>query len=123
MTAYPEVSRGDARQPVFRPAVDVLEDSTGITLLADMPGVAKDKLQVQLEGDSLIIAGDVQLELPEELQATHVEFRLPRYERAFSLSHELDRNGISAHLEQGVLRVRIDKLAQVKPKRIAIQGS
>lgn len=123
MTQTLTAHSADSRQPAISPLVDVLEDSSGITLLADMPGVDKDNLQIHLEGDSLVISGDVQLELPDEMQATHAEFRVPRYYRAFSLSHELDRNAISASLEQGVLRVRIDKLAQVKPRRIAIQDS
>ena len=77
-------------QPALLPPVDVCEDSGGITLYADLPGVPKDKLDVHVDGDTLIIEGEMALEMPRGLEATHVEVGLARYRRVFALSKELD---------------------------------
>ncbi|PAU85044.1 heat-shock protein [Pseudomonas sp. WN033] len=110
-----------ARLPAISPAVDVLEDSEGITLLADMPGVTREQLQIDIEGDTLTLAGEISLQTPEAMEASHVEWQVPRYRRVFTLSRELDRDAISARLEQGVLHLRIPKLAQAQPRRIVIE--
>jgi len=102
------------------PPVDVIEDAEGITLYADLPGVAKDQLSLHVESDTLTIEGTVQLNLPEGMESTHAEVSLPRYRRAFTLSKELDSDKISAEFNQGVLRLRIPKAAHAQPRKIAI---
>ena len=107
--------------PALVPPVDVIEDAGGITLYADLPGVPKDKLSVRIDGDSLIIEGEIALEMPKKLEATHVEVSLPRYRRVFTLSKELDPERLSAELKHGVLRLEIQKAEHAKPKRIEVQ--
>jgi HSP20 family protein len=102
------------------PPVDVIEDPAGITLYADLPGVPKERLNVHVEGETLIIEGEMGLEIPQDLQATHVEVGLPRYRRVFTLSKELDAGRLSAELRQGVLKVRLSKAEHAKPKRINV---
>ena len=72
------------------PAVDVLEDETGITLFADLPGVPRDNLTVRADGDGLLIEGEVVLETPENTTPAYAEVQTLRYRRAFTLSRELD---------------------------------
>ena len=103
------------------PPVDVVEDSTGITLFADLPGVPREKLHLRVDGDQLHIEADMALPVPETLQASHAEVQLARYARAFTLSKELDADKVSAELTQGVLRVRIPKAAHAQPRRIDVQ--
>ena len=98
-----------AEQPALLPPVDVIEDADGITLYADLPGVPKERLDVHIDGEVLVIEGEMGLEMPKELAATHVEVSLPRYRRVFTLSRELDPERMSAELKQGVLKVRIHK--------------
>jgi HSP20 family protein len=107
--------------PALRPPVDVLEDAAGITLLADMPGVPRDRLQLHIDGDQLHIEGAMVLPVPTGMNAHHAEVRQAAYRRAFTLSKELDPNGITAELAHGVLRVRIPKAAHAQPRRIAVQ--
>ena len=102
------------------PAVDVFEDETGITLLADMPGVPRDQLELHVEGDSLLIEGRVQPQTPVGLEAVYAELRAPRYRRGFTLSRELDTTKIDAQLKDGVLTLRIPKQAHAQPRRIAV---
>jgi HSP20 family molecular chaperone IbpA len=102
------------------PAVDVFEDAGGITLLADMPGVSKDRLDVRLDGDSLVIEGRVDLDSPPEMRAVWAEVNVPRFRRTFTLSRELDAARIEANLKDGVLTLRVPKLAHAQPRRIEV---
>lgn len=103
------------------PPVDVIEDATGITLYADLPGVPRDKLSLRVEGDQLTLEGEIELAVTQGMQSTHAEVTLPRYRRAFTLSKELDATKVSAELSQGVLRVRIPKAEHAQPRRIEVR--
>jgi HSP20 family protein len=103
------------------PRVDVLEDETGITLLADLPGVPKDQLELKVEGDTLLIEGAVAPAMPGGLEPVYAEVRVPRYRRAFTLSRELDATRIDANLKDGVLNLRIPKQEHAQPRRITVQ--
>ena len=103
------------------PPVDVIEDASGITLYADLPGVPKDKLNLQVEADTLTIEGEVALTVPEGMEATHAEVSLPRYRRVFTLSKELDPAKVSAELANGVLKLRIPKAEHAQPRRIEVK--
>lgn len=102
------------------PPVDVVEDATGITLYADLPGVAKDALNLRIEADTLTIEGELSIVAPEGMQATHADVALNRYRRVFTLSKELDPTKVSAELANGVLRVRIPKAEHAQPRRIEV---
>lgn len=115
-------TRDDAqrREPALLPPVDVIEDSAGITLYADLPGVPRDKLELRVEGDRLSIEAELVLPLPPGMESSHAEVQQRRYQRAFTLSHELAADKVSAELSQGVLRVRIPKAEHAQPRRISI---
>jgi HSP20 family molecular chaperone IbpA len=123
MTENRNVARDSSatEQPALLPPVDVVEDAGGITLYADLPGVSKDKLDVHVDGDTLIIEAEMGLEMPQDLQATHIEVSVPRYRRVFTLSKELDAERLSAELKHGVLKVRLHKAEHAKPRRIKVQ--
>jgi HSP20 family molecular chaperone IbpA len=108
-------------QPALLPPVDVIEDASGITLYADLPGVPKDKLSVRIDGENLVIEGEIALEMAKNLEATHVEVSLPRYRRVFTLSKELDPERLSAELKHGVLKLQIQKAEHAKPRRIEVR--
>ena len=105
------------------PPVDVFEDSTGITLRADLPGVPKEKLELQVEANTLTIAGELSIPTPEGMQATYVEVDVPRFRRVFTLSKDLDTSKISAEVKHGVLSLRIPKAEHAQPRRIDIKVS
>ncbi len=102
------------------PAVDVVEDSTGITLYADLPGVSRERLNLRIEDDTLSIEGELAMPVPQGMQASHAEVEHARYRRRFTLSKELDGSKINAELSQGVLRVRIPKAEHAQPRRIEV---
>ncbi len=103
------------------PPVDVIEDSGGITLYADLPGVSRDKLHLQVASGTLTIEAEADLAVPEGLTSSHTEVGLARYRRVFTLSQELDTEKVSAELAQGVLTLRIPKAAHAQPRRIEVQ--
>lgn len=107
-------------QPALLPPVDVLEDQAGITLYADVPGVTRENLELHVEGDNLFIEGKIAVEMPEALEATHVEVPRAHYRRVFALSREFDTGKLKAELKNGVLRLLIPKAEHAKPKRIEI---
>jgi len=116
------VSKTDnSRRDAVLPPVDVIEDATGITLYADLPGVSKEQLNLRVEADTLTIEGEVVLNAPEGLQASHAEVNVPRYRRVFSLSKELDAEKIVAEMNHGVLKLRIPKAEHAQPRKVHIR--
>jgi len=103
--------------------VDISENSEGITLTADLPGVSRANLNVHVEGNHLFIEGQSALETPKDAQALHAELRSSSYRRRFVLSRELETGKIEASLKDGVLTVRIPKRAELRPRRIEVQAS
>ena len=124
MTVETAVSRQAAKAPAdatwMIPPVNVIEDSAGITLYADLPGVPKDRLDLHVEGDTLTLEGELSLATPADMEATHIEVGLPRYRRMFTLSKELDAAKVSAEFSHGVLKLRIPKAEHAQPKRINV---
>ena len=112
------VSNGTIR--VMRPAVDVFENDDSIKLFANLPGVGEDGLAVEVDSDQLTITGDIDIDMPEGMNSVHADVRSTRYQRAFTLSKELDTNRIAASLKDGLLSVTIPKREEVLPRRIEI---
>ena len=118
VTRQPEAGRAEA---ALMPPVDVIEDASGITLYADLPGVSKDKLNLHIEADTITIEGALNLDVPEGMEATHAEVSLPNFRRVFTLSKELDADKVSAEFQSGVLKLRIPKAEHAQPRRIDIK--
>ena len=118
--ATQDQSRTDPER-VLRPPVDIYEDGAGITLLADMPGVSRDDLEIHVDKDTLSIEGKTAIDLPEDLQVLHADVRSNTYRREFSLSSELETGNIDASLKDGVLSLRIPKRAEVRPRKIEVR--
>jgi HSP20 family molecular chaperone IbpA len=102
------------------PPVDIYEDETGLTLLADMPGVAKEQLGVRVTGDNLVIEGTASVPAMASMELVYGEVQTPQYRRSFTLGRELDPGRIEARLSNGVLTLRIPKTEEAKPRRINV---
>lgn len=108
-------------ESALRPRVEVFEDAEGITLVADLPGVSSERLNVQVDKDTLLIEGNADIAMPEGMQALHAEVRSKLYRRSFALSSELDPDAIAAKLKDGVLTLHIPKRAEVRPRKVAVR--
>ncbi|MCW4150460.1 MULTISPECIES: Hsp20/alpha crystallin family protein [Halomonadaceae] len=110
-------------QETLLPAVDIIEESSALTLVADMPGVTHDTLKVELDNNVLSLEGEINLNMPEGLSALHAEVRGQRFARRFNLSHEIDGDAISARIINGVLTVTLPKKDSHRTRRIEVQAA
>ena len=110
----------DTSRPATLPAVDIYENATGITLLADLPGVAKDRLSIKVQSNELLIEGEAAVQVPAEVRLVHNELREPLFRRSFTLGHDLDKDNISANLKHGVLTLQIPRLREAQPRKISV---
>jgi HSP20 family molecular chaperone IbpA len=104
---------------MFSPVVDIWETDGGLQLVADLPGVAPEVLEVDLSGGSPTISGCV-TPPPAGRKAILTEFQVGHFYRQFSLSEGLDQSGITAALKDGVLRLTLPRLAPAQPRKIEI---
>lgn len=106
----------------YIPAVDIYELDDTVILLADMPGVSEESIDVTLEKNLLTIRGQVDLQETEESEPTYVEYYVGDYERTFALSDEVDRNKIEATINNGVLRLVMPKADEAKTRKITVRS-
>jgi HSP20 family protein len=82
--------------------------------------VPRDRLTVRLDGDGLLIEGEIALETPEGTTPAYVEVQTPRFRRVLTLSRELDPTKSDAAFKDGVLKLRIPKAEHAQPRRITV---
>ena len=116
-----EVQTKKQPEVFLRPLVDVYENETGLTLQADLPGVSNDKLNIHVDKDTLLIEGEVNISMPENLEASYADVRATHYRRSFTLSPELEIEKIDASMKDGVLSLHIPKREQFKPRKIEVR--
>lgn len=108
---------------VYLPKVDIMTNGDAFTILADMPGVAENDIDITLDKDVLTIRGFISnLDGPEGYEPAVQEYGVGDYERSFTLSDEVDRNAIEASLSHGVLRVTLPKAPEAQTKKIAVKA-
>ncbi len=107
--------------PVFVPSVDIFETEQEITLLADMPGVATDRVSIDLNEDQLTITGDVEAQAADKEGVLLREYETGRFQRSFAVSDRIDQGKITASMSDGVLRLVLPKAEKAKPKRIEVK--
>ena len=108
---------------VFTPQVDIFETEKEITLLADMPGVKADKLNIDLRESILTITGDIEPVESASEEDVLIEYETGRFFRQFTLSEVIDQNRIDAKLGDGVLRLTLPKVEKATPRKIAIKAA
>ena len=107
----------------FQPAVDIFETKDELVLVADMPGVPPDGVDVGLEGDELSIEGRVRSGEYDGLKPLYVEYGVGGYYRRFTLGEMIDREGIKAQMKNGVLVLRLPKAERARARRISVDAA
>jgi len=117
-----EKGAGESTRPgfFFTPAVDIFENENEITLLADMPGVDGKSVDIDLRENTLTIQGRIDRQEGEEEATVYREFNWGDYFRQFTITDVIDRNKITAKMDQGVLRLRLPKAEKAKPQKIRV---
>ena len=106
---------------VFVPAADIFETEQALTLQLEMPGVARDRVEVRVENDVLTIEGHIDFSVYENLRPLYTEYNVGNYARTFQLSSKIEQDGISAALENGVMTLVLPKVARAKPRKIQVK--
>ncbi len=104
----------------YVPATDIYETEDALTLVMEMPGVSRENLEVALENDILRVEGRIDFTNYEGLEPVYTEYNVGHYARSFALSNKVAQDGISAQLEDGVLKLTLPKTAEARVRRIAI---
>lgn len=114
-----------AEQPgagTWAPAVDIFETASEIVLKAEVPGVARDQVHVEVDDGVLSLRGDRKFEKEVKEENYHrVERVYGAFHRSFTLPDSVDPDKVRAELKDGVLEVRIGKREQAKPRQIQVK--
>lgn len=105
---------------VFTPSVDIFETDRELTLLADLPGVNAENLSIDLRENTLTLTGEVEPFERADEEDILIEYEIGKYYRQFSLSNVIDQSKINANLTDGVLRLTLPKVEEVKPRKIEV---
>ncbi|MBF0531343.1 MAG: Hsp20/alpha crystallin family protein [Deltaproteobacteria bacterium] len=108
--------------PIFVPAVDIYESEKGMTLVADIPGVNKESLSIDLRDNTLSIRAQVGKTLPEGHKVIYREYEEGDFFRQFALSEVIDQTKITAALKDGVLTLFLPKAEPTQPRRIVVSA-
>jgi HSP20 family protein len=101
------------------PPVDIYENGEGLVVKADLPGVAKENLDVRVENSLLTIYGRPTRVAPAD--PIHREYELVNFFRQFELNERVDQSKISADLKHGVLTLLLPKAEEAKPRKIDVR--
>lgn len=121
---FEESDRGGEETParLWAPAVDVAENDDEIVLYAELPGVNKEDIDIQLTGDTLTLRGERKFEQAQRGEHFHrIERQYGAWQRTFQIEVPLDSGRVSASYDEGVLTVHLPKQVAVKPRQISVE--
>ena len=107
---------------VYRPLTDIIETGEGVSLMLEIPGVNPDDVDISLERRVLTIRAMARAAHPEGADLVHAEYGEGDYERAFTLSEDLDPDRISAEIRNGVLTITLPRAPERQPQKIAVKA-
>ncbi len=106
---------------VFVPSGDIYEDEDALTVILEMPGVDKGNVEISVEGGGLRVGGRLDFSKYQGLQPLYTEYNIGNYSRSFTLSNKIDQNKIAAEMKDGVLSLKLPKIAEAKPRTIQVK--
>lgn len=118
-----EKLRTTASDAIYVPEVDIAETTAGLRLTANVPGVEPGSVDISVENNVLTIEAKAQAERPPEgYELVGQEYGVGKFRRSFTLSNQVDVDGIKARVTHGMLELTIPKQDEVKPKKIEIKA-
>jgi HSP20 family protein len=105
---------------VFLPVADIFETEQTLTVILEMPGVAKENVDVSVENDILTIEGRIDFSKYEGLQPVYTEYNIGHYSRSFQISSQIEQDSISATIDNGVMTLVLPKAEKAKPRKISL---
>ena len=113
----------ERREGCRTPLVDIFETGDGVTLQFEMPGVSRDEIDIDVDGDLLRVKSRAAVKADMHGKPMLEEFMPSNFEREFLLSRDLDRGKIDAAWRDGVLTLKVPKAETAKPRKISISAS
>jgi HSP20 family protein len=104
----------------YVPPADIYETDDALLVILEVPGVEKDRLDIQLENDTLKVDAQIQVSKYEGFDPVYTEYNIGHFQRAFTLSNKIDQNRISAELNDGVLTLTLMKAKEAKARSIPL---
>ena len=105
----------------FAPAVDVYEDEHNVVLKIEVPGIDEKDIDVRIENNTLIVHGERNIDKEEkEENYRRIERQYGSFTRTFTLPNTVDTDSVSANYNRGVLKIKLAKKAEAKPKQIKV---
>jgi HSP20 family protein len=104
----------------FVPQADIFETDDALTVIMEMPGVEKKNVSIALENDIVRVEGQIDFGQYQGMEPVYTEYNVGHYARGFTLSSKIDRDSISAQLDDGVLTLTLPKVKESVPRRIAV---
>ena len=116
------VSKEETTVPVryFVPTTDIFETEDALTVVMEVPGVSRDALDINLESDVLKIEAKIDPSKYEGMEPLYTEYNVGHFARSFTLSNKIDRQQISAKLEDGILTLTLTKAKEAMPRKISV---
>ena len=105
---------------VFMPTADIYETKDSLTVVLEMPGVAKDSVDIRVEDGVLNVDGRLDFSKYEAMQPLYTEYNIGHYSRSFRLPSQIDQSKIAADLKDGVLSLVLPKAEKAKPRTVQI---
>jgi HSP20 family protein len=104
----------------FVPTTDIFETEQALSLIVEMPGVDRSKVDVSVDDGVLTIQGQIDFSKYEGMQPVYTEYNIGHYRRSFSLSNKIAQDKIAAEMQDGVLTLVLPKAEEAKPRRISV---
>ena len=115
------ISRDESLTGAFVPPVDVYEDENSIQLRMEVPGIEEKDIDIRLENQVLTVRGERNFSKEEKEENFHrIERRYGSFTRSFTLPATVNAEDVSADYDKGVLKIRLAKRAEAKPKQIKV---
>jgi HSP20 family protein len=118
-----KIDKEQARHPTRVPAVNIYETDEAIIVVADMPGVTQDKVDITIEQDVLTMRGMATPDKHDGFRQLHREYEVANFERSFTVPSEIDAQNVVATIKQGVLSVVLQKQNEPKPRKVAVKSN
>jgi len=107
---------------VFIPPVEILETEEAMIVVADVPGVDENSVEIAIEKNVLSLKGKVKFAVPEGYTLAYSEYGVGDFERLFTISNEVDREAVEATVKNGVLRLKLPKSKQALTKKVTVKA-
>lgn len=111
----------ETERPAVVPPIDIFDSGDGLVLVADLPGVSGETVDVQVQDNKLTLFGRLAGEVPDDAKPLHREFLEADFLRSFILSDDVDHERIEAAMSGGVLTVKLPRVERAKPRKIDVR--